>query len=108
MIVNHDDSTAPGSHWVALYVRNATTVYYFDPFGDGPPAGPISNYLERFPKVVRNRCQFQPVNSIACGAYAIFVVYHLCFGVSFDRVLSMMCRAPNPDLLVRSFVDFIC
>ena len=29
-IVNNKDSSDPGEHWVALYIKNSKLVYYFD------------------------------------------------------------------------------
>lgn len=108
LIANHDASTMDGSHWVAMFAPSQSKIIYFDPFGDAAPEGPISDYLERFPRIIRNKCRFQPADSFACGAYAMFVVYHLCLGQSFDKVLSLLCMSPDPDRLVRTFVDFIC
>ena len=36
LIVNLDDSSLPGSHWVAIY-RRGGKAYYFDTFGHEPP-----------------------------------------------------------------------
>lgn len=104
MIANLDDSSQPGSHWVALFFQNANKVYYFDPFGEPPPPGPLSAYLSQFGKVIRNRCIFQPNDSIACGAFTVFLIYHLCIGKRFDEVLSILCKSHDPDRLVRAFV----
>ena len=108
LILNHDPSAQPGSHWVALYVSATRTAYYFDPFGEEPPNGPIVDYLHQFRSVERNRCRFQPLDSIACGAFAIYMVFHLCRGESFDRVLSRLCTSPDPNALVQRFVESIC
>lgn len=108
LVLNHDPAAQAGSHWVALYVSATRTAYYFDPLGDAPPDGPISDYLRQYSRVVRNRCRFQPTESMACGAFAIYMLFHLCKGEPFDRVLSRLCAAPDPNALVLRFVEFIC
>ena len=105
MVSNLDDSSLPGSHWVALFVQNANKVYYFDPFGEAPPPGPMSDYLRGFGNVTRNRCVFQPFDSTVCGAFAVYTLFHLCLGKSFEQVMSQLYRSSDPDGLVRSFVN---
>lgn len=105
MVANLDQASMPGSHWVALFVQNPQTIYYFDPFGEAPPPGPMSDYLQRFAKVIRNRCVFQPSDSTACGAFAVYALFFLIKGESFDKVLSRLCKSFDPDSLVQSFVD---
>ena len=36
-IVNLNDSTQPGSHWVVIYVRGSGPLEYFDSFGLDAP-----------------------------------------------------------------------
>ena len=40
-ILNLDDATGPGTHWVA-YKKRGTEVYYFDSFGDLQPPIAVS------------------------------------------------------------------
>lgn len=108
LIANTDPSDSAGTHWLVLFARNASEIYYFDPFGEPPlEEGPIYEYLCRFKKIVRNRCKFQPTDALTCGAFAVFVLYHLCAGDSFERVLSRLCKCADPNHIVKLFIGFI-
>ena len=45
LIVNTDPCTAPGEHWVAIFLNNDLTGEYFDSFGLPPLHLPIYIYL---------------------------------------------------------------
>lgn len=105
MVVNLDTSDRPGSHWVMVFALNKSRVLFFCPFGQ-PPRGLIRRYLKaNFKKFSRNKCVFQPIKSLACGHFAMFVIYCLSKGCSFEKTLSLLMRSDNPDLLVRKFVS---
>ena len=46
LIVNLDEHYKPGSHWVAIYIGNRGTSFYFDPLGMQPP-DQIAVFLDR-------------------------------------------------------------
>ena len=102
MVVNLDPHYLGGSHWVVVLVESPTQAYFFCPFGR-EPKGNLLDYLSLFPKVRRNRCVFQPRTSIACGCFAIFMVYQLSKGHNFDDALRMLCKMDNADLTVQLF-----
>lgn len=45
MIINLDDSHAPGTHWVAVRKRK-NQVYYYDSYGDLIPPSEVVKYLK--------------------------------------------------------------
>lgn len=67
-IVNLDDKSGPGTHWVA-YRKNGKNVTYFDSFGDLQPPEELMNYLN-VNKIKYNNQRYQTFNSFICG--------HLC------------------------------
>lgn len=68
-IVNLDDSTGPGTHWVS-YKKLGNTVYYFDSFGNLPPVKELQFYFHPATCVMYNYQQYQNFNTEICG--------HLC------------------------------
>src|SRR5258708_1586150 len=67
LIVNLDDSSLPGSHWVAIY-RRGGNAYYFDTFGHEPPKA-IRNWLANnstswtsFARAIQS-----PQDKVSCG-----------------------------------------
>ncbi len=67
-IVNLDDDSGPGTHWVA-YRKRGNDVVYFDSFGDLQPPLDLMLYL-RVDKVKYNPQRFQNFGTYNCG--------HLC------------------------------
>lgn len=79
MIINLDDSSKPGSHWVALYIDKNSSVEYYDSFGREPTKTFLkhlqflisrvkpSHYL----KFKINKIVDQHVNTDSCGYLAM-------------------------------------
>ena len=67
-IVNLDNSSGPGTHWVA-YRKTKNKVIYFDSFGDLPPPVELMYYWNAC-EVKYNYHRFQEYDSFNCG--------HLC------------------------------
>lgn len=67
-IVNLDDRSGDGTHWVA-YKKRGKDVLYFDSFGNLQPPRELKKYLAG--NAIRyNFERFQNFNSVVCG--------HLC------------------------------
>ena len=67
-IVNLDDESGPGTHWVVYRKRNKSVVY-FDSFGDLQRSLELMNY-QGVNTVKYNLERYQDYNSFNCG--------HLC------------------------------
>nr|DAC81338.1 TPA_asm: adenain [Megastigmus wasp adintovirus] len=67
-IINLDDNTGPGTHWVA-YRKNGKNVLYFDSFGDLRPPIDLINYFN-INQIKYNYKIYQEYNTFICG--------HLC------------------------------
>ncbi len=72
-IINLDDSSGPGTHWVA-YRKNNSQVTYYDSFGDLPPPIELVRYLQSGREASKNIYytydRQQEFASVLCG--------HLC------------------------------
>lgn len=68
-IVNLDDISGPGTHWVC-YKRLIDTIYYFDSFGNLPPPEELKKYFGKVPHIMYNHDQRQDNDTSICG--------HLC------------------------------
>lgn len=67
-IINLDDFTGSGTHWVA-YMKNNNEVYYFDSFGNLRPPIELLEYLG-VGSVKYNYEKYQDFDTYICG--------HLC------------------------------
>ena len=101
-IVNLDEYSDIGTHWVALYVNNKT-VTYFDSFG-----------IEHIPKeikkfvgnngIVANIYRTQSYNSIMCGYFCIDFTNYILKGKSltdFTNLFSPNDFKENDDIIFK-------
>ena len=66
-IVNLDDATGPGTHWVAYAKRN-NRVMYFDSFGNLRPPKELVRYFENDAMAIEyNRTSYQTYDQSFCG-----------------------------------------
>ena len=66
-IVNLDDSTGPGTHWVA-YAKRRDRVIYFDSFGNLQPPRELVRYFGNSVTLIKyNRTSYQTYNQSICG-----------------------------------------
>lgn len=74
-IVNLDNSTGPGTHWVAYYKKDFS-IEYFDSFGNLQPPLEIINYLGS--NIKYNYTAHQNYNSVNCGHLYLNFLYNRC------------------------------
>jgi len=75
-IVNLDDKSGPGTHWVA-YKKRGNDVHYFDSFGDLQPPIDLMLYLG-VNKIKYNPERYQNFDTFDCG--------HLCLKFLCNRL----------------------
>ena len=75
-IVNLDDVSGPGTHWVA-YCKHGNKVLYFDSFGDLKPPIDVMLYLG-VNEVEYNVERYQKFDTYYCG--------HLCLKFLYDCI----------------------
>ena len=64
-IINLDDASGPGTHWVA-YRKRGNNVVHFDSFGDLQPPLDLMLYLD-VDEVKYNHERYQDFNTYICG-----------------------------------------
>ena len=79
-ISNTDPHTKPGQHWVAVYVDNRGTPYYFDPYGLPPITAYHLEFLNGAPRGrwFFNTKQVQSTRSKNCGKHCINFLKRSC------------------------------
>lgn len=103
VVANLDESDEPGSHWVAIYMKSPSSVYYFDSYGI-PPVEKLEQFLCNFTHRTVNDCIIQSLNSYVCGHYCIFFLVFCCRGYSYERIMSVLLAQRNPDAFVANYV----
>lgn len=64
-IVNLDDASGPGTHWVS-YIKKGDFVRYYDSFGVQPPHE-LMKYFGKNAVIDYNCDQEQGINQVICG-----------------------------------------
>ena len=108
-MANFDDSTKPGTHWVALFARNPVHVFYFDSLGLGEDCvEDIKNYIQKnFMASTQQHTRLQRSGTTVCGHFALFFIYCMIRGLSFLQIESLLALKRYPEKYVRDFVHNI-
>ena len=85
-ILNLDDTSGNGTHWVAWY-KNGKNKYYFDSFGVQPPTELITYSSS---PIHYNTEEIQPRDQVFCGHLCLYVLKHLSDGEKFQDVINTL------------------
>jgi hypothetical protein len=93
IVLNLDDHTQNGSHWVSFLIDNVSkTIEYFDSAGR-PPNKNINLFIKKIVKLLPkydikiNQLQHQFRNS-ECGVYSMYFLIQRLFGFTFEDITS--------------------
>lgn len=73
-VVNLDDSSGEGTHWVC-YSKRGNQILYFDSFGDLPPPHQLIRYWGKNSQIKYNYDKYQNFNSYNCGHLCLKFLY---------------------------------
>ena len=85
-ILNLDDTTGLGTHWVAWY-KNGTEKKYFDSYGLQPP-NELVDYLA--PPILYNTERVQPYDQVFCGHLCLYVLKQLGGGQHLQDIINSL------------------
>ena len=86
-IVNLDDATGPGSHWVCIFNCHPDVCYYFDSFGVDPSTEVLQFMKQSHKKILMSTYQIQKLGTIMCGYFCIYVCNQLLTDTPFGDIL---------------------
>jgi len=104
MIVNEDDSTKSGSHWIALFILPGRKVDYFDSYGRAKVVPALAKFLEPF-HVTRSKVRVQNNLSTCCGQHCLFWLWLRCRDFTFAE--AMACYSGNQSDNDAQAVEFV-
>jgi len=88
-VINYDEMSEPGSHWVSLFI-DPNYMYYFDSYGI-PPLQAVSDLaLQYQKKLYYNDKTIQPLDSVICGELAVSFIALMEYGHSFHDTLILL------------------
>ena len=85
-ILNLDDTTGSGTHWVAWYT-NGTEKKYFDSYGLQPP-NELVDYLHS--PILYNTERVQPYDQVFCGHLCLYVLKQLGGGQHLQDIINSL------------------
>ena len=88
LVLNTDDSSGNGIHWVSLFIKNGIALY-FDSYGN-EPLEEVKTYCSGYYSTDRIQ-QDDRVMSL-CGYYCMYMLYRLSNGHNFYDVLNELYR----------------
>ena len=89
IIINLETSKERGSDWNCLH-KKGDTAYYFSSYAL-PPLKEVKDFTSGSKKRYHNTFQLQEMGQEYCGQMALYVLYHLSRGESFeDTILSLI------------------
>ena len=84
VIMNLDDTSGDGTHWVAWFKRG-NDKFYFDSFGLPPPTE-LNDYLG---DVFHPTEQIQPRQEVFCGHFCLFVLKEMQKGKHLQEIINL-------------------
>lgn len=107
-ILNVDDHTKGGSHWISIYVNKSGEGFYFDSFGFPPFEKHHINRLRKNCKVYRwNSMQLQSEYSTVCGQYCVMFLNYMTSGLGFQKFIeNFSSDLTKNDEIVEKFVKY--
>ena len=86
-VVNLDESTKPGSHWICIELNGDSKPHiYFDSYGLAPTHPDIIRFMKAG-KIVHNRKKLQHHLATTCGHWCIYFVWRRCQGWNIGDIV---------------------
>ena len=106
-VVNYDQDTHEGSHWVILHKDQKNGNEYFDSYGKPPLLKVLEKFLREEYTCSIKRIQ-HPMSTV-CGQYCLFFIYMRCKGWCMKKILLLFTsKEEHPlinDVMINSAVE---
>jgi hypothetical protein len=106
-IINTQDSTEPGEHWVAIYLPKRGKLEYFDSYGFTPTLPAIYKIIDLNGKYyIHNNETIQGVDSNNCGLFTLFYIYFRARGYSMNQYLKFfITNKTHNDMFIKNLFN---
>lgn len=106
-VVNTDEASGPGAHWIALYQCQPGVVETFDSFGkDFSTYSPHLANVLKANRIISQPCQLQSNCSTVCGQYCCFFLLRRACSETYADIVHLFTdfRKAN-DIMVCQYVN---
>ena len=108
-VINLDEYSDIGTHWVALWVNNSNSVTYFGSFGVGHIPKEIKTFINN-KNIKTNIFRIQAYYSIMCGYFCIRFIDFMLKGktlTEYTNLFSPNNFKKNDDIILNHFMSNI-
>ena len=105
-VINLDDYSDIGIHWIALYVKN-NDITYFDSFGVEHIPKEIKKFIDN-KNIIANIFRIQAYDSIMCGYFCIWFINFMFKGknlTAYANIFSPNSFKRNDDIILNCFMN---
>ena len=105
-VINLDDYSDIGIHWIALYVKN-NDITYFDSFGVEHIPKEIKKFIDN-KNIIANIFRIQAYDSIMCGYFCIWFINFMFKGknlTAYTNIFSPNSFKRNDDIILNCFMN---
>ena len=102
-VINHDEYSDIGTHWVALYVNDD-----FDSFGVKHIPKEIKAFIDRSSSITTNIFRIQAYDLMMCGYFCIRFINFMLAGktlTEFTNIFSPNSSKKNDDIILNYFMN---
>jgi hypothetical protein len=108
-VVNMQDHTGGGTHWVLLDTRSPQHFFYFDSYGVPPPRPLVTFAKKHHAQMSYNPEDIQTYTSEACGWFCLYMMFQMEHRTMVDIIhhdfVDLNTHQPlsNPDNILRRY-----
>ena len=105
-VINLDEYSDIGTHWIALYVNNKTAIY-FDSFGIEHISKEVKKFVNN-KNIIANIFRIQTYDSVMCGYFCIGFIDYMFMGKSltdYTNLFSPDNFKRNNDIILNYFLN---
>lgn len=107
VVINTDNASGLGQHWVAFHLAEDGSGHYFDPLGETVPDNEIADFVLRHSGLdtVMNNVAYQANDSERCGEFCVFFLRNRLGGgtlCELHAALSMNSGVNDPVVSLNS------
>lgn len=104
-IVNTEESSETGEHWLALYYDKNGICHFFDSYGNHPQLFNLEEYiLQTSIGYTYNSFRIQE-NSQLCGVYCVCFIYFMSEGLNMIQIIDKFKNIKNVDEYFTKFLN---
>ena len=105
-VINLDEYSDIGTHWVALYLNN-NDVIYFDSFGVEHIPKDIKAFIDRSLSITTNIFRIQAYDSIMCGYFCIGFIDFMLAGKTLTEFTNLFSanNFKKNDIILNYFIN---